>query len=49
VRRAEKAVRAATGELDAAREAEKKERETLAKNDPAAAERESAAEAKSHV
>ncbi|MDQ1173461.1 membrane protein [Microbacterium testaceum] len=49
VRRAEKAVRAATGELDAAREAEKKERETLAKSDPAAAERESAAEAKSHV
>jgi len=40
VRRAEKAVGAAVGELEAARAAEKKERETLAKNDPAAAERE---------
>ncbi|MDF2666087.1 MAG: putative rane protein [Microbacterium sp.] len=44
VRRAEKAVRAATGELDAAREAEAKERETLAENDPAAAARETDAD-----
>lgn len=44
VRRAEKAVRAATGELEAAREAEAKERETLAKNDPVAVDREDDAE-----
>ncbi|WZH36790.1 MAG: YihY/virulence factor BrkB family protein [Microbacterium enclense] len=44
VRRAEKAVAAATGELQAAREAEEKERETLATNDPAAAERETEAD-----
>lgn len=37
VRRAEKAVRAATGELESARQAEKKERENLTENDPAAA------------
>ncbi len=46
VRRAEKAVRAATGELDAARAAETKERENLATNDPAAAAREDRAEAR---
>jgi len=44
VRRAEKAVRAAASELDAARAAETKERETLARNDPDAAARESDAE-----
>ncbi|WP_394686333.1 YihY/virulence factor BrkB family protein [uncultured Microbacterium sp.] len=44
VRRAEKAVRAATGELEAARAAEAKERATLAENDPAAADREDRAE-----
>ncbi|WP_285137925.1 YihY/virulence factor BrkB family protein [Microbacterium sp. lyk4-40-TSB-66] len=44
VRRAEKAMSAALGELNAAREAEAKERETLAKTDPAAAARESDAE-----
>lgn len=44
VRRAEKAVQAATGELTAAREAETKERETLATADPTAAARESEAE-----
>ncbi|WP_150951525.1 YihY/virulence factor BrkB family protein [Microbacterium testaceum] len=44
VRRAEKAVRAATGELEAARAAEAKERETLAGTDPAAAGREDRAE-----
>lgn len=44
VRRAEKAMTAATGELKAAREAEAKEREMLAKADPAAAEREKDAE-----
>ncbi|OZD55661.1 ribonuclease BN [Rhodococcus sp. 06-1477-1B] len=46
VRRAEKAVRAATGELDAARAAETKERQTLAKSDPPAAGREERAEAR---
>lgn len=49
VRRAEKAVTAATGELHAAREAEAKERQALAKSDPAAAARESDAERKSDV
>ncbi|MDQ1122550.1 YhjD/YihY/BrkB family envelope integrity protein [Microbacterium trichothecenolyticum] len=44
VRRAEKAVQAATGELNAAREAEAKERETLANNDAPAAEREEQAD-----
>ncbi len=49
VRRAEKAVRAAAGELDAARAAEKKERETLAESDPAAAARADEAEADARV
>lgn len=49
VRRAEKAVQAATGELNAAREAEATERETLAKDDPAAAEREEHAEQKAQA
>ncbi|KQR20886.1 YihY/virulence factor BrkB family protein [Microbacterium sp. Leaf151] len=44
VRRAEKAMSAALGELNAAREAEAKERETLAKTDPEAAARETDAE-----
>jgi len=49
VRRAEKAVQAATGELDAARAAETKEREALATSDPAAAAREDRAEAEAKV
>ena len=49
VRRAEKAVTAAMGELTAAREAEATERETLAKTDPAAAARETQAERDAEV